>query len=322
NKNDEKINPTLAENAEKNPFAPVEDEILKYDLLINVNMVPHINALSVKSIFICHFPDRLKKGFFYTDKYDKIITNSKYTTSWLKKRWGLESDEVIYPPVDMEYKNKITKENIILSVSRFEESGSKKQIEMIEIFDELCRKNSETTKNWTLVLAGGSSVKNPYLEKVKTLARKSKNKIVIVINMSNPELKKLYGQAKVFWHACGLNQNEQKHPELIEHFGMTTVEAMQNGCAPVVIDGGGQREIVENKVNGFKFNSEKKLMKYTLELIENPKLLKQIQSKAKESSKKYSKKAFQEKFKKVVNDSIQSITEEKNFFPEAHELMK
>ena len=322
NKNDEKINPTVAEHTIENPFAPVEDEVLKYDLVINVNMVPHVNSLASNSIFICHFPDRPQKGFFYVNKYDKIITNSKYTTSWLEKRWNLESDKVIYPPVDMEYKKKITKENIILSVSRFEESGTKKQLEMIKAFDELCRKNSEEMKNWTLVLAGGSSIKNPYLEKTKEAAKRSKNKIEIMTNISNLELKKTYAKAKVFWHACGLNQDEQKNPQLIEHFGMTTVEAMQNGCAPIVIDGGGQREIIEDKMNGFKFSSEKKLISNTLKLIKDSKLLKQIQSEAKKSSKKYSKQVFQKKFKKVVDDLMQSAIAEKNFFPEAHEVFK
>jgi len=322
NKNDEKINPTIAEHSEKNPFAPVEDEVLKYDLVINVNMVPHVNALASNSIFICHFPDSQKKDFFYVDKYNKIVTNSKYTTFWLKKRWNLESDAVIYPPVDMEYKKKTTKENIILSVSRFEESGTKKQIEMIGIFNELCKKNPNLMKNWTLILAGGSSVKNPYLDKVKILVKKSNNKIKIATNMSNPELKKLYAKAKIFWHACGLNQDEQRNPQFIEHFGMTTVESMQNGCAPVVIDGGGQREIIEHKINGFKFDSEKKLIKYTLQLIKDTKLLRQIQAEAKKSSKKYSKQVFQKKFKKLADDLMQSSIDDKNFFPEAHQILK
>jgi GT2 family glycosyltransferase len=322
NKNDEKINPTIAEHSIENPFAPVEDEILKYDLVININMVPHVNALASNSIFICHFPDRPKKGFFYVNKYDKIITNSKYTTFWLKKRWGLESDDAIYPPADMEYKKKIKKENIILSVSRFEENGTKKQLEMIKAFNELCRKNPNVMQNWTLILIGGSSIKNQYLEKTKDLIKRSKNKIEIMTNISNLELKKLYAKAKVFWHACGLNQDEQKSPELIEHFGMTTVEAMQNGCAPVVIDGGGQKEIIHHEGSGFKFDSEKKLIKYTLKLIEDSKLLKQIQLEAKKSSKKYSKQVFQKKFKKVVDDLMQSAIAEKNFFPEAHEVFK
>jgi len=45
---------------------------------------------------------------------------------------------------------------------------------------------------------------------------------------------------------------------------MTTVEAMQNYCVPVVIDGGGQREIVEHGISGFRFTSKEELKSYTL----------------------------------------------------------
>src|SRR5207245_8469233 len=53
------------------------------------------------------------------------------------------------------------------------------------------------------------------------------------VNVPMAELRTWYAKAAVFWHACGLDERE---PHLIEHFGMTTVEAMQNRCAPVVFD--------------------------------------------------------------------------------------
>lgn len=72
-------------------------------------------------------------------------------------------------------------------------------------------------------------------------------------NLTNSDILKLYGEASIFWHACGLGE---KDPHLVEHFGMTTVEAMQNYCVPIVIDGGGQKEIVEHGVSGFSLHGQ------------------------------------------------------------------
>ena len=77
--------------------------------------------------------------------------------------------------------------------------------------------------------------------------------VELKVNIPVSELQEMYRQAGIFWHFCGLLQTE---PALVEHFGMTTVEAMQNGCVPVVFDGGGQREIVEEGRSGFRFCRE------------------------------------------------------------------
>jgi glycosyltransferase involved in cell wall biosynthesis len=50
---------------------------------------------------------------------------------------------------------------------------------------------------------------------------------------------------------------------------MTTVEAMQNGCVPVVFRGGGQTEIVEHGVSGFLFDAPQELLDRTLSLMED-----------------------------------------------------
>ncbi|MFC1647711.1 glycosyltransferase [Patescibacteria group bacterium] len=320
NENDELINPTLAEIADLNPFSPVEDEIMDYDLLINVNMTPHINPHSLKSIFLCHFPDGAKKNHFYVKNYDLLITNSKYTSGWITKKWNLEPSEIVYPPVDMEYKDEAEKENIILSVSRFEEGGTKKQFEMVKIFTEMCKNNKELAQNWKLILAGGSTKNNHYFNKINKYVQSRANNIELYRNLPNNDLKKLYARSKIFWHACGLNENPQKHPQRIEHFGMTTVEAMQNKCVPIVIDGGGQREIINHGKNGFKFSNEKKLKKYTLKLIQNPKLIESLNEAAYKDSKKYNKTQFQDKFKVLIKELVDEIYSNDNYVPEIHEV--
>jgi glycosyltransferase involved in cell wall biosynthesis len=65
---------------------------------------------------------------------------------------------------------------------------------------------------------------------------------------------------------------------------MTTVEAMQNYCVPIVFDGGGQKEIVEHGVSGFRFKTIEELQSYTLKLINSEELRVELARKAYERS--------------------------------------
>jgi glycosyltransferase involved in cell wall biosynthesis len=173
---------------------------------------------------------------------------------------------------------------------------------------------------WKLVLAGGSVNDSSYVKRLKLFIKSHDIPVEIKENIENSELKKLYATAKIFWHACGLEQDAKRNPNLIEHFGMTTVEAMQNKCAPIVIDGGGQKEIVEHGKNGFRFANTGKLKKYTLALIKNEKLLGKIQIEAKKRSENFSKPIFQKSFKELVDKQYKCLLKTKNFIPQAHEV--
>ena len=251
-----------------NVFDPVSRESLDYDIFINSNMLTMVNPLSPVSLFVCHFPDRKRTRFFQVNQYTHLLINGRYTGEWVRKRWQLEPSMMIHPPVQMDHPDSSadSKERIILSVSRFEISGSKKQLEMVQAFDQLCRRWPEATRGWTLVLAGGSVADNPYLDRVTEAAERAEAEIELRPNLTVEAIRDLYRRSAIFWHACGL---KERRPERVEHFGMTTVEAMQNYCVPVVIDGGGQREIVEQGRDGFRFRTLGQLQRHTLELIED-----------------------------------------------------
>lgn len=290
------IDEGLVVNEKTNPFAVISRESLHYDIFINANMLTKVMPLSCVSIFFCHFPDREKERFFSVDQYDYLITNSDYSSFWVRHRWRLNPTMRLYPPVDMY--NKIggtaDKEKIILSVARFEIGGSKKQLEMIDAFCNLCKTDQRVKNEWKLVLAGGSSPDNRYFDGVrKKIDSLQADNIEIMANLTNAELMELYRKASIFWHLCGLGES---NPHLVEHFGMTTVEAMQNYCLPIVIDGGGQREIVEHGISGFRFKTVEELEWHTLKVIRDEKLREEIADKAYKRSFCFSLTIFKEKF--------------------------
>jgi hypothetical protein len=163
------IDEGMVVSEETNPFDVISQESLNYDIFINANMLTSVKPLSSLAIFICHFPDRDKEKFFSVDQYDYLLTNGNYGSFWVKQRWGLNPTLCLYPPVDM-YCGADSfdgKSKIILSVARFESSGSKKQLEMIRAFRKLCKRDKRVKQEWRFIIAGGNSGDNAYFNKVK-----------------------------------------------------------------------------------------------------------------------------------------------------------
>lgn len=178
-------------------------------------------------------PNLLKKQFIH-----HIIVNSEFTKKIIDREYGLKS-VVVYPPVSP-INCTAPKENIILSVGRFEPSlNTKKQDILIEAFKSL----SSQLQEWKMILAGASA-SDDWVAKLRASAVGFP--IELLVNVSHDDLCGLYAKSKIYWHAAGYGIDETKNPELTEHFGISTVEAISAGCIPIVVPYGGQREIVTN----------------------------------------------------------------------------
>ena len=180
----------------ENPFHIISRESGNYDFFINNSMNEKILPLSNVSSLICHFPERRPRDYFYADRYTHVVYNSNYTAGWVEKKWKFKPHKHIYPPVDMAPSvgsgHLEQKEKIILSVARFEEGGSKKQMEMVRTFGKLNRRFPELFDSWRLVLAGGSGSpdENPYLKAIKDhINRNNIKNIELKVNCPGDQLK-------------------------------------------------------------------------------------------------------------------------------------
>lgn len=196
--------------------------------------------------------------------YDTVVANSHFTKHWVKEYWSADCG-VLHPPV-AQFAS-AAKEPLIVSVGRFfpEEMGhSKRQLEMVEAFRSLVA--DPTLAHWRLVLAGGvDESSTDYLAAVREAA--AGLRIDVHANAPFSELESLYGRASIYWHAAGLGVDARRHPDRLEHFGITTAEAMSAGAVPVVVDLAGQREIVRHGVDGYRFRTVDDLASLTRHLI-------------------------------------------------------
>jgi glycosyltransferase involved in cell wall biosynthesis len=304
-KNNAHLDPGIISIKDKNPFHLISKESGNYDIFVNNSMNEMVYPLSNISIIVCHFPERKPKYYFYAGQYTYIIYNSRYTAEWIKKRWKLSPHQHIYPPADMKVDtSKSKKKKIILSVARYEVEGIKRQQEMIEVFLKLNQMYPKILKDWKFILVGGSNPNNHYLSKLEGIISKNPdNNIELKINVSLQELKSLYQESTLFWHLCGLTHND---PSEIEHFGMTIVEAMQNKIVPIVYDGGGPREIVDNGINGFRVKTKAELGEYSIKLLKDQKLLQKLSESTQKKAQTFSKEKFEDRVKVFFNKLLQT----------------
>lgn len=220
--------------------------------------------------------------------WDLIIYNSNFTRKNSENNWPIKS-EVIYPPVDVDKIRPLEKKRYILSVGRFfGYLKDKKHEVMIQAFKDLYATHNIT--GWSLNLVGSAqSGDEIYLKQLRNLAKDLP--VNFYPNLEYDKLIKLYGQSSIYWHAAGYGEDD---PTKMEHFGISTVEAMAGGCVPVVIGKGGQPEIVEPGRSGFLWNNMKALEEYSLMLIQNEELMVKMAKKACLRAKYFSKEKFKQ----------------------------
>ncbi|MBI3103906.1 glycosyltransferase family 4 protein [Candidatus Daviesbacteria bacterium] len=269
----------------------------RYDLLIYLTDGSLFLSTAKKNILHIQSPLPGPKSFWGRIKlksWDVIIYNSQFTKTNSYKNWPISSS-IVYPPVDVKKIKPLKKKNYILSVGRFfGYLKDKKQEVLIEVFKDLYDTNE--IKNWSLHLAGAASKGDkPYLNELQSLAKGFP--IYFYPNLEFEELVKLYGQSSIYWHASGYKEDD---PTRMEHFGISTVEAMAGGCVPVVIKKGGQVEIVRDGKCGFLWDSVDQLKDFTVKLIIDERLRGKMANVAILEAARFSKDKFRDSILKII----------------------
>jgi GT2 family glycosyltransferase len=229
----------------------------QYELFVNSTFGSDLISHAERSLYLVSFPfrleDRTAVGTRFIESYDLFLANSNYTKAWCERFWHVRA-KTLYPCVNENGYVAVfePKKKIILNVGRFFWSGHcKKQRELVQSFKELVNEGMLDSE-WRLVLAGqveqGQEI---YFDEVCNLAQGAA--VELYPNASREKLSKLYGQAAIYWHATGLGEDLDRFPERAEHFGIATIEAMAWGCIPIVIQAGGQPEIVTEGKDGYLF---------------------------------------------------------------------
>lgn len=294
-------------------FQKIKGIYQKYQVLSQYDLIFYLSDGSIPLLFsknnLLHVqvPFIIKENYidkflnYFKVKYiKKVVCNSEFTSKFINN-FPKDKVNILYPPVDVEkFVSSDKKENIILSVGRFDNIlNAKKQDVLIEAFKKIHQNNRDN--KWKLILMGGSRdipENNHYLSHLKKLAVSLP--IEFIVNPEFNELKEIYSKSKIYWHAAGFGVDEYLHPEQTEHFGMTVVEAMDSGLVPLVVARGGLTEIVTESVNGFTWQTIDELVAKTQLLIATPSDLDKLSKTAHSSSQVFSKENFESKFLDLI----------------------
>lgn len=234
----------------------------------------------------------------WLDSYDLLLANSVFTQGWVQRLWHRQS-AVLHPPVSLRTPG--PKEQVVLSVGRFFPTGkghSKKQLELVQAFRRLV---DGGLRGWRLHLVGGCADDGRgYLESIRVEA--GGYPVEVHANAPGAELAALYAKATIFWHLAGLGEDAERHPDRLEHFGISTVEAMSAGAVPVVLAAGGLVETVRNGVDGLHVNGLDELVTGTLDLVGDPGRLAAMAASAVQRAQAFSLPAFDRQLQALLDE--------------------
>ena len=310
-----------------------------YDLLVSMVYVLPAFSRARRGIILCQFPYersphlrrpgmtgimhrvyalpywQVRRRLFgdEVDDFDLVICQSEYVRRWVRELWGRDS-EVVNPPIDVpaDEPDWTAKQRMIVTVGRFFAGGhSKRHDLMIEAFRQLC---DEGHLDWELHLAGSvhrdRAADLDYFNRVQRLA--DGYPIHIHADATRETVENLYRRGSIYWHAAGYGADPERAPAALEHFGMTTAEAMGNGVVPVAIGLGGQVEVVRDGVDGFLWTSVEQLKRRTLELMDDPELRHNMGLRARRAVLRFSRSEFRRRIAASAESIIRELEVELN----------
>lgn len=227
--------------------------------------------------------------------------NSHFTKQVVEHHWRTHIPFVHYPLVELNSNQQAPKGKLILHIGRFFRNlHTKRQDVLVDIFRQLREQHSQTAKGWKLVFVGAVEDQS-YLEEVKAKAKGLP--IEFYHDVTRQDLEKWMARASIYWHATGFEVNAVEHPERVEHFGISTAEAMMAGCVPIVHGKGGQLEVLGEELRDWQWLSLEEAVSKTSQVMRDAKLRTQLQQRAQRRATAFGRQTFTQTLWKMVDQA-------------------
>ena len=281
----------------------------RYDTFVCMGneALPPVGGIGRLNVFHCQFPfpmDAAQTGerWRVLQAYDGVVVNSAFTADhYLQavRRVGLTPPRVavVAPPVPQAGERPSAERTqreplVILSVGRFAPDGHcKRQDIMVQAFARLAKRTSSPVELHLAGTIGSDEKGRRYLRGLMEEARSLP--VYFHPNVGASRLADLYHGASLYWHLTGAGQDVLARPELFEHFGISIVEAMSAGVAPLALGYGGPAEIIEDGVNGELLAEPHELVERSERLLSQPARLLRMSQAARRRAQDFSTERFE-----------------------------
>lgn len=252
-----------------------------YFVALGNEVTPPVEGVGRTSIYVCQFPfpapARVLKSRAPADRtYHQVFVYSDFSAraySAARARLGLPGRRpaVVHPPCGFapaalrELPREVVR---IVSVGRFFRGGHEKRHDvMIRALRELAGKGAgapalELHLVGTAMQQWGSRA---YLRQLERLA--AGLPVFFHVNAPGQVVSELLETSHLYWHCAGFEVDQARHPERLEHFGISIVEAMARGCVPLAYAAGGPLEIITDGVDGGLYRSFEELVRASARLV-------------------------------------------------------
>lgn len=245
--------------------------------ILGNEIFPTIGRLGLHNVFICQFPfdfeteasSEIQRPFWYD--LELVLTYSDYVRGYAIRAaelWNVpfRPVEVLTPPVPMVTRVAPKQRGKILHVGRFFTAGHcKRQDKLIDALRLLLEQGVEAE----LHLAGSTMPDPPHRAYYASLIEQAEGlPVTFHANCSTEQLHQLYAESDIYWHATGVGADVKANPHVVEHFGISVVEAMSARCIPIVFAAGGPATIVEDGVTGYHYLTVPELVAKTRVVLE------------------------------------------------------
>jgi len=253
----------------------------RFDIFINSTFLSTLRSRAATSYYVVSFPQKTISRQIL-ESY-QFLHNSEFTRDWANRYWGPHSCTTLFPVIGFakeaaeqndnkkDHKTLVLKDKIILSVGRFNYNGHCKNHHLIaKVVKQLFAKE-KIKSGWQLVIAGSYNNNDPnskrHYQDTKMHLEGTNSKILA--NASRIELDSLYRNASIYIHGAGLGVDEERNPEMCEHFGISVFEALLHNCIPIVHRSGGPSSLRKQSNAGYDYKDLEELERQLLRAIES-----------------------------------------------------
>lgn len=215
------------------------------------------------------------------------LTNSSFSAKVIRRTYST-NPSVLYPPVNTKDFHPSHKEDLVVSVGRFDP---------LKRFEILVKAMKEVDEKIKCIIMGSSAgdishLSKSYISKLEKMITDLglSERVKLLVNCPFTKLVETLSQAKIYVH-CFRN----------EPFGISIVESMAAGCVPLVHkSGGAYHDIVDHDKYGKSFSGIHELSAKITGLLSDEGAFKEYQNKALERVRNFDESNFKRRFLEFV----------------------